>query len=232
MPKIISQMINESLPGLWKEENAYIKKNLYNIDSGKLPPVNYDSHILNSHSLTHIESPLHTKKGGNSIDQELCNLEKFYGNCHVIKLTGDHYKKIDEITYHWEVTFDQLKNGLGANRPKKLLLTTENYPKNKFGFHDPNYVLTLSIDAAEYLVSLEGFNLYGTTWKSSDYKPGCTQRPIHNKLFEKAIILECLNLSHVEPGEYFLNAFPLPIEQASESPVCAVLFEYDEIINN
>jgi arylformamidase len=67
------------------------------------------------------------------------------------------------------------------------------------------------------------------TWKSSDYKPGSAERPIHKTLFKKAVILECLNLSEVPEGMYFLNAFPLRIEGASESPACPVLFTKNEL---
>jgi kynurenine formamidase len=228
LPKIISQFINEELPGLWMEGQAYKKENLYSI-SGANPPVNYDSHTINSHSLTHIETSKHTQENGESITDNFRDLNKFFGSCLVIKLIGNGYMKISEDVYHWCISLDELKNALGDKRPKKVLITTDNYPTNKHGFHDPNYVLTLSQEAAAYLVSIDGFNLYGTTWKSSDFNPGSLDRPIHNKLFEKAVILECLNLSEVDAGEYFLNAFPLPIEKASEAPVCAVLFEYSEI---
>src|SRR5690606_38202472 len=99
-------------------------------------------------------------------------------------------------------------------------------------FHDPNFVLTLSLEAANWLTSSTDFNLYGTSWKSSDYKPGSAERPIHNKLFEKCIILECLELSSVPEGEYFLVTFPLYIKGASESLVPPTLFTYDELTNN
>ena len=231
MPKIISQMINEALPGMWMEGKAYSKNNLYKIEPGKMPPVNYDSHILNSHSLTHIETSLHTQADGKAIHEEFNNLNKFFGNCLVVKLEGHNYKDKGGGIYHWEVSKEELIKALSGQSPKKLLLTSENYPQNEHGFHDPNFVLTLSLEAAEYLVSLDGFNMYGTTWKSSDFKPGSLDRPIHNKLFEKAVVLECLDLSKVDSGEYFLSAFPLPIEGASESPVCAVLFEKEEISN-
>jgi kynurenine formamidase len=74
--------------------------------------------------------------------------------------------------------------------------------------------------------------LYGTTWKSSDYAPGSMLRPIHNEIFRKAGIVECLNLKDVPGGDYFLVCFPLNIKGASESPVTAVLFEKNEISFN
>ena len=109
------------------------------------------------------------------------------------------------------------------------MLTTDFYPTNNSGFHDPNYVLTLSLDAASYLVNDKGINLYGTSWKSTDFMPGKMERPIHKKIFEKAVILEMLDLKSVPAGEYFLVAYPLMIEGASESPVTALLFTKAEL---
>ena len=113
--------------------------------------------------------------------------------------------------------------------PPKILISTEYYPLNQQNYHDPNYVLTLSQDAADFLVEQNGFNLYGTSWKSSDYNPGSPNRPIHNTIFKKAVILENLNLKNVPSGIYFMCAFPIPLENASESPVVPVLFNMNEI---
>jgi arylformamidase len=221
---IISQEISEDLDALWFEGVAYMKKNLYSILPDRLPPIHYDSHTLNPHSLTHIETPKHTQINGKSIDWYFDNAqEHFYGECLVCKLSGDFYQEKAEGVYHWEVSLNQLKIALDGKRPKKLLLTSEGYPMNRHGFHDPNYILTLSMEAASFLVGIDGFNLYGTTWKSSDYSPGSSDRPVHNKLFEKALIIECLKLDHVPAGKYELSAFPLNIKGASESPVTATL---------
>jgi arylformamidase len=228
MPYVISSIIQEDLPGMWLEGAPYQKENIYAIEEGKMPPVNYDKHIFKSHSLTHIESAKHTIKNGKSIDQ-FFEGNYFYGPCQVVKLSGNNFKKLDDKTFHWEVTLDELKHHLDGLIPNKLLLTTEFCPLDEFNRHDPNYVLTLSQEAASWLISNKDFNLYGTTWKSSDYKPGKVDRPIHNTLFKQAVILECLDLVRVPPGEYFLNAYPLFIKDASEAPVTAVLFSKNEL---
>jgi len=103
------------------------------------------------------------------------------------------------------------------------------YPKNNDGYHDPNYVLTLGQEAADWLISSKDFNFYGTSWKSSDYTPGSTERPIHKTLFKQAVIAECLDLEAVPSGDYFIVAYPLRIKDSSESPVTPVLFTYDEL---
>jgi arylformamidase len=234
MPHILSPLITEALPGLWSETIVYRKQCLHKIEDGKLPPVNYDTHIINSHSLTHLEAPSHVNQGGKGIDQLFQMPAMMFGAAVVLKLKGNHYKDIGSGIYLWEVTVTQLRQTLevslnGSSFPGKILLTTDFYPTNQHGFHDPNYVLILSQEAADFLTSLPTFNLYGTSWKSSDYKPGLSERPIHKTLFQKAAILECLDLQKVPEGIYFLVAFPLRIQGASESPVCPVLFSKDEL---
>lgn len=229
MPYLIGQTMNEEIPPLWGEEKAFLKKNLFSIEEGKQPPVHYDSYILNSHSLTHIEAESHVLAGGKNLDHYFEDLNYFCGPALVVKLRGNHYSKLEKGICHWEVTKEELESEmrrvLGDKIfPGKLLLTTENYPVTSYGYHDPNFVLTLSQEAADYLISLSNFNLYGTTWKSSDYKPGLPDRPIHKTLFKRAVILECLDLRKVPEGIYTINAIPLRIEGASESPVCPILF--------
>lgn len=228
MPYILSPLITQDIQGMWFEGPAYQKENIYQIKEGKIPPVNYDKHILNSHSLTHIEGSKHVDNTGKSVDQYF-NGNYFFGEATVIKLHGDKYKKVNEDTYHWEVSLDELKESIGDKEIQKLLLTTELYPQNRDGFHDPNYVLTLSLEAATWLIENQSINLYGTSWKSSDFMPGSMERPIHKKLFKKAVILECLDLKDVPAGDYFLNAFPLRLKDSSESPVTPVLFTFDEL---
>lgn len=226
------------MPGMWMEGTPYEKEELYSIQPGKLPPVNYDKHILKAHSLTHAEAQLHVVKDGYSIDHYFQTPQFYFGKTIVVRLEGNKYKEIPggNGLHHWEVSLDEIKTNvervlkkIGSGSCQKLLLTTEFYPKNSEGFHDPNYVLTLSPQAAEYLVNLEGFNMYGTSWKSSDFKPGSPERPIHKILLEKAAIFELLDLKEVPEGEYFFVGFPLRIQGASESPACPVLFTKNEI---
>lgn len=230
MPYILSPLITQKLPSQWGEDKVYSTKELYKID-GKLPPVNYSKHTLAPHSLPHAEGSLHTIKEGKSIDKYIKESpDYFFGKVTVVKLSGNGYKKSDNV-YHWEVSKDELDRELNGVIPDKLILSTENYPLTSEGFHDPNYILTLSIEAAKYLCTSKSFHMYGTSWKSTDYQPGGFERPIHNQIFTQAVILENLALHHVPSGEYFISAFPLYLEGASESPLTPVLFTKDEISN-
>lgn len=235
MPYVLSPLIGQGSPGMWQEGPAYEKKTIYSIQEGKMPPVNYDEHTIRSHSLTHLETPAHTLKEGKTLDvfyKE--SLNYFYGKTLVIKLSGNNYKPLGNGIFHWIITVEEIKerlNKLGVvNFPDKLLISTNIYPENSQGYHDPNYILTLSQGAADFLVSHKNFNLYGTSWKSSDYNPGKVERPIHNTLFMQSLILENLCLNLAPEGMYFMAAFPLPFWGASESPVVPVLFEQKELI--
>lgn len=229
MPYILSPNIRPHSPGMWNEGSAYEKQNIYNVSG--IPPVNYDSHVLRPHSLTHCETPAHTQEGGKSIDHFFeGNPGRFFGPVVVIKLQGNNYRKLEEGKFHWAITKDELTSKLEVySRPAKIFISTEFYPLNADGYHDPDYILTLSQEAADYLCSMEGFHLYGTSWKSSDYNPGKRERPIHNTLFQKGLVMENLKLDHVPEGKYLLMAFPLPLAGASESPVVPALFTEAEL---
>lgn len=234
MPYVLSPLIKAGSAGMWNEGPAYEKKNIYSIEQGKLPPVHYDEHLLRPHSLTHFETPAHTIGNGHKLDYYLNNNPKFfYGPTLVVKLPGNNYKKVSETVYHWEISRQELEAKIGdVKKIGKILITSESYPLNEDGYHDPNFVLTLSQEAADYLISFPDFHLYGTSWKSSDFKPGLKDRPIHNTLFSKALVLENLKLDMVPEGLYFMSAFPLPLSGSSETPVVPVLFSKDELFEN
>lgn len=228
-------MIVEKSPGMWDEGYAYEKKQIYSIASGNNSPVNYDEHLIRPHSITHLETPAHTQLNGAHLEHFYKKkIDYFYGKTLVIKLDGNQYKDTGNGFYHWVISIEQIQARFAAlglkDMPAKILITTNNYPENAQGFHDPKYVLTLSLEAAIFLTSKTNFNLYGTSWKSSDYQHGKSDRPIHNQLFTKAVILENLKLNQVPEGIYFMTAFPIPLFGSSESPVVPTLFTYEELM--
>jgi hypothetical protein len=95
--------------------------------------------------------------------------------------------------------------------------------------HDPSWVLVLDTDAARWIAQSGRLAVYGTSWKSTDFTPRSRERPIHTALFQSALIYECLHLRHVPEGTYLWVGPPLPLEGASESPACPMLFTWDEL---
>ncbi len=154
-----------------------------------------------SHNGTHVDAPLHVglQKGVENLD-----LDCFYGPCRVISL--------EEIT---EINAQHLEKH-SLKKGERILLKTDN--SNYEEFRD-EYAY-LSIEAAEYAAKKE-LKLIGTDGFSVQKRGSQTQN-VHRTLLQKMPILECLRLKHVEPGEYMLAAFPLPIE-GDGAPVRAVL---------
>ncbi|MCB0353624.1 MAG: hypothetical protein KDD64_08875 [Bdellovibrionales bacterium] len=239
MPYILSGMIRSEMPGLWGEGSAYSRESVYRLSDTGGPPVNYDRHTLGPHSIPHVDAPLHILHEGESVS-ECMNSAKwshsFFGPTLVVRLQGDRFSDFEGggNTKLWRINREELQEGIlrasGCDRvPEKLILTADAAPVDEWGFCDPNYVLVLDEEAAEFLVSSPAFNAYGTSWKSTDFQPGSRERPIHKILFRQALLFEYLKLVDVPEGEYFLSAFPLFLENASESPLTPVLFSRGEI---
>ncbi|MBC7537660.1 MAG: hypothetical protein H7281_02470 [Bacteriovorax sp.] len=238
MPYVLSPIIEENFKGLWSEGAPYQRKSIYKIQNEKLPSVNYDEHILRPHSIPHAEGSKHTQEKGNTIDYYFeKSKECFYGECILLKFKVPNFIPVsnDQTIFHWQISKQELRDKLFSvvgkdYQVKKIAITIDDFilPKNSRNLHDSNYVVTLSLSAAEFLVSFAGFNAFLTSWKSSDYMPGKKERPVHDILFSKAIIYECLTFIGVPEGKYFFNGFPLPLKNSSESPCCPVFFEYHE----
>lgn len=234
---ILSPLIDEDTAGLWGEGNAYQRKTIYKIQNESLPSVNYDEHLLRPHSLPHAEGSKHTQADGFTIDYYFNHIpESFFGECLLLKFSHPKFSAVNPegSIFHWIISVDELKEkikevaGITYSLEKiAITLSDDVLPKTLNNTHDPNYVVTISEEAAQFLIEQKSFNAFLTSWKSSDYRPGETARPIHNKLFERALIFECLRFFGVPEGRYFLSAFPLPLKGASESPCCPVFFEVD-----
>jgi arylformamidase len=240
MPYILTNIISKSAKGLWGEGAPYESKTIYDIHhpTETSPPVHYEAHVIKPHSLPHMDAPAHILKNGKTIDWYYRNqqLQGFYGKVTVLRLEGNRFKQHPHLSHIqvWTVTEEELKSALSNQKnkaPKRILLTVETYPEDESGSHDQNKVLILDENAAQWLIQNNPeFKMYGTSWKSTDFQPNSKERPIHKIFFEKDVtIFECLNLKEVPTGEYFWFAFPLPLENASEAPVCPVLFTEDEL---
>ena len=240
MPYVLSPVIEEDFEGLWNEGAPYKRNCIYKIQDEILPPINYDEHVLKPHSLPHAEGSKHTQKYGKTIDQYFeKSPECFYGECILLKFSNPQFTPVNEekTIFHWEISKSELVEKLYSlydenYQIKKIAITIDDssLPLNSKKLHDSNFVMTLSEEAAKFLDSFESFNAILTSWKSSDFKPGKRERPIHDILFKKAVIFECLSFIGVPEGKYFFNGFPLPLKNASESPCCPVFFDYQEIL--
>ena len=238
MPYVLAPTIKKSLQGLWQEGSPYTSKVIYDIcdPDPKKPPVHYEAHTLKPHSICHFDAPAHIVAGEPTIDKLFSTSPSiFYGPVLIVRLKKQNFmpRPRQNNWSHWEVTKEEIldaSEGYNFLNLQKIFLTFDGAEEDFY--INPNRAFTISSEAAKWLTSLRKFNLFGTIWRSTDFQPDSRERPIHIELFKRAGILECLDLSKVPSGEYYLSAFPLPIEGASESPVCPVLYSKNEISCN
>lgn len=239
MPYILAPIIKQTAPDLWQEGPPYSIQNIYDIECSdpKKPPVHYNAYTLKPHSIVHMDAPAHIISGGKKVTDYFVteSFAAFFGKCAVVKITPQwqNCEKVPGNFVH-RISVVQLKAALqrvlGVEKiPDKIIIAPDPMPTTSEGFHDQKYAFVLDEEAAQYIVSNSNFNFYGVSWKSTDYQPGLRERPIHKIILSQAIIYECLDLNNVPEGIYFVSAFPLPLDEASESPACPVLFTQEEL---
>jgi arylformamidase len=169
---------------------------------------------LGSHSGAHIDAPSHAKiSGGATIDELGLNI--FYGKARIL----DFSKVLESIKVS-DLESKEIQKG------ERILLKTSNSDRfEKEGFF-PDFVY-LSSEGAEFLASKEVL-LVGIDSLSIKQKGNPDNSP-HTNLLEKGIpILEGLDLSKAEEGEFTLCAFPLKFIRIDGSPVRAILLRESE----
>ncbi len=161
------------------------------------------------HVGTHIDAPLHFVPGGKTVEQ--LELDVLIGPAWVAYLP-------DLLT----VTAADLSALALPDKTERLLLRTRNSALWLAGEGDfsPDFV-ALTEDAAHWLVKRE-LRLVGIDYLSVQrYHDGPA---VHQILLEaEIIIIEGLNLTHVEAGEYELICLPIKIVGAEGAPARAVL---------
>lgn len=229
MPWVLSPPVTTDRSGVWGEGPSYEVDNLYRISDPGPPPVHYDQHLLRPHSITHAEAPAHVVAGGATLDDAFARVSPWWGPALVVRLpartegsgTGGTVRVVgpDELASHL----------VGHDHVAKVLVTVEDHAVDDDGHHAVDDGFVLSPTAARLLADRPRFDLFGTSWRSSDHRPGTDERPVHRILFERAVVLEYLDLRDVPAGRHFLVAFPVRLAGATESPVTPVLFSAAEL---
>ena len=168
---------------------------------------NESSIIMNLHTGTHIDAPLHMLENGaptTSIPQE-----KLITPAKVLDVTSakDGISRAD-LEKHTIKTGDF------------VLLKARNSLDNEYR----NDFVYLGADAAEYLARIGVRGVGIDTLGIERDQPG---HGTHKTLLAKDIvILEGIRLSHVVPGDYLLIALPLKISRADGAPARAILLDH------
>jgi arylformamidase len=164
--------------------------------------------LLSTHGGTHIDAPVHYLKTGTTVDA--IPLDHLVGPCRVLDLT-----EVDG-----EITPRHLAGRTrGAAR---ILLKTSYSAADRFSPDFPH----LGIDAARLLVR-ERVACVGIDSPSIEVLK--CDGSVHRELLgSKCFIIEMLDLSAVEEGEYTLIALPLPLAGLDGSPTRVVLCRKEE----
>ena len=162
-----------------------------------------------SHTGTHIDSQKHVVTGGKPIDS--IALETFVGPCRVIDCTSDQGSVKAETLQ---------KNNI--QKGERILLKTSNSSRGFETFYD-DYVF-VSPEASRFLAEKE-VALVAIDYLSIKQRGSKDNTP-HTYLLEKNIpIVEGVDLSKVEHGEYFLVILPLKFVDIDGAPARAVLLK-------
>jgi arylformamidase len=165
---------------------------------------------INSHNGTHIDAPLHFIYGGGSIDQ--MPLDTTVGRARVIEIKDPESVKVKEVEPY------DIKSG------ERILFKTQNsekaYKTDKF-VEDYVYIAT---ETAHFLAEKK-VRLVGLDYISiGSFRDMENIGETHETLLKNGVyILEMINLSGVEPGEYELLCLPLRMERGDAGPCRAIL---------
>jgi arylformamidase len=149
---------------------------------------------MSAHLGTHVDAPAHVVAGG--LSAGALPLDVFVGPARVVDLPG-----------RGEIGLDGLpRRALGAAR---VIFKTRGH----------SFLAPL----AAVRLAERGARLVGTDAASID-PADAEDLPVHRALLSRGIfVLEGLDLSRVEPGDYRLIALPLKLTDLDASPVRAVL---------
>jgi arylformamidase len=162
---------------------------------------------LTTHSGTHVDAPAHFVSGGATVDT--LALEILIGKARVVELPGR--ERVDRPDLEALDLRDDLRVLLKTRMSGQLL---------KPGYQQDHVYLTG--DAALYLAQA-GLKLVGFDYLSID-RFGDTSYPAHRALLGAGVVVvEGLDLSEVEPGEYDMTCLPLRVGGGDGAPARVVL---------
>lgn len=161
---------------------------------------------MDIHLGTHIDAPCHFIRDGATVDK--IPIATMVGPCRVVEFLEDGAYEIPAQI-------------MAEHSVERVLFKTRNSKLLSFSKFDPKFV-ALSESLAANLVE-RGVRLVGIDYFSVDCFES-ENKAVHRTLLQAGVvILEGINLSAVEPGDYELVALPLNIRGAEGSPVRAIL---------
>ena len=202
----ISLTLSEILP-TWPGDPIIKLSKISRIKEGEMANVTQLTSTV--HAGTHVDAPDHFLDNGQTVED--IPLGQLVGPVQVV-----------EIQAKGNISAANLKTANIPTETSRVLFKTKNSALWASGITEfkQDYI-GLDSSAAQYLVEL-GVNVVGVDYLS--VAPFSDPEPTHRILLEnKILIIEGLDLSKVEPGEYTLLCLPLKIENADGAPARVLL---------
>lgn len=190
----------------WPDDPPVRIERVLDIEQGDIANVSEIS--MGSHTGTHMDAPLHFIRGGIGLDE--MPFTTTIGRARVIELHDPESVKPDALEPY------------GIRRGERILFKTRNSARNWPSAAFIEDFVYVSQEAARYLADC-AIQTVGIDYLSVGgfHKDGVET---HQALLEAGIwVIEGLDLSRVEPGEYELVCLPIKVEQSDGAPARAIL---------
>src|SRR6185295_11156972 len=178
---------------------------LHRIEEGS--PCNLTRVAFGSHAGTHVDAPSHFLGHGASVDQ--LPLEILLGKARVVELPVSEKIEREDL------------EALDLRDDLRVLFKTRMSGQMRQPAFQEDYIY-LATEAAVYLAQI-GIKLVGIDYLSVE-KFGSDDYPAHHALLSAGVVIvEGLDLSEVEPGEYEMACLPLRIVGGEGAPARVIL---------
>ena len=160
------------------------------------------------HTGTHMDAPCHFRRSGISIDK--MPLTASVGEARVIEITDNEFINVEEIRPH------RIRKG------ERILFKTKNSKRKWINKPFNRKFVHLSIEAAKYL-SERKVQTIGIDYLSiGGYEGNVVE--VHDIILKAGIwVIEGLDLSKIEPGDYNLICLPIKIAGSDGAPARALV---------
>jgi arylformamidase len=203
----ISLPISQGIP-VWPGDPEISIKRVSKIEDGA--NANVSRMDIGCHTGTHVDAPYHFLPDGKTI--ETLPLDALIGPVQVIRIPDDISVITEDVV---------LACGIRKGTSRVLFKTYNSAFWKKYGSQFRTEFAGIDDTGAQALVDM-GVKLVGLDYLSvSPYKKS---RPTHEAFLKASVVLlEGVNLSAVEAGDYNLVCLPLKIQGADGAPARAVL---------
>jgi len=202
----ISLTIADDLP-VWPGDPKIELKKISKIENGEEANVTHITACV--HIGTHVDAPDHFLGNGQTVEN--LPLDLLVGAAFVV-----------EIHVDGQISAVDLQSASIPEGTKRLLIKTANsqlWADDVKEFKSD--FIALEADAAAYLVN-QGVEVVGVDYLS--VAPFADPAPTHRILLEaEVLVIEGLNLSGIDPGEYTLLCLPLKISGSDGAPARVLL---------